>query len=119
MALHPLGLQLLLVDQTSSNTRETSINNMILLVGRIRERFSFVSLGHLGHDDVRGSLRGRQLDRCVGKVSLVVVDSGASRLDVRRKELVGRAHKDHRRKAISVVFWFWLDSTRAVLGVEF
>lgn len=46
-------------------------------------------------------------------------DSGASRLDVRTKELVGRLHKDHRRKAISVVFWFWLGSTRAVLGVEF
>ena len=57
------------------------------------------------------------VDSCQGKVSSF--DSGASRLDVLRKELVGRAHKDHRRKAISVVFWFWLGSTRAVLGVEF
>ena len=57
----------------------------------------------------------------VASVRLVrrAFDSGASRLDVRTKELVGRLHKDHRRKAISVVFWFWLGSTRAVLGVEF
>lgn len=57
------------------------------------------------------------VDSCQAKVGSF--DSGASRLDVLRKELVGRAHKDHRRKAISVVFWFWLGSTRAVLGVEF